>query len=87
MLTALQEPVSRTIYDYVLRCGQVERLLEALQDRQLIRNICRHGHQPNYTELDDSLTPIFRKLTSMGMNEADEDKLLVRLIEMHGVQK
>ena len=82
LLNALREPVARTVYDYILRCGQLEQLLEALQDRQLIRNICRPGHPPNYTELDEQLTHIFRKLFSMGMSEVDEDKILVSVNDL-----
>ncbi len=33
-------------------------LFECLQDRQLIRNICRPGHKPNYGEMDDNLTQV-----------------------------
>lgn len=58
LLNALHEPILRAIYDYILRSSHIERLFETLQDRQLIRNICRPGHSPNYTELDDNLSQV-----------------------------
>ena len=48
----------------------------SLQDRQLVRNLCRAGQRPNYPETDEALVPIFRKLHSQGITEEDEDKLL-----------
>ncbi len=76
VLNALQDPVSRSIYDYIVRSQQIQKLFETLQDRQLLRNICRPGHQTNYGEMEESLAPVFRKLTSQGMTTQDEDKLL-----------
>lgn len=48
----------------------------SLQDRQLVRNLCRAGQRPNYPETVESLVPVFRKLHSQGITEEDEDKLL-----------
>ena len=77
LLNALKDPIPRPIYDYILRSQQIDQIFEVLQDRQLIRSICRPGHQPNYGEPDESLAPLFRKLTSQGLTAVDEDKLLV----------
>ncbi|XP_064641912.1 phosphoinositide 3-kinase regulatory subunit 4-like isoform X2 [Lineus longissimus] len=76
LLNALKEPVPRSVYDYILRSQLIDKLFESLEDRQLIRNICRPGHKPAYQELDESLNQLFRKLTSQGMTESDEDKLM-----------
>lgn len=48
----------------------------SLQDRQLRRNVCRNGQRPTYSEIDEILVPVFRKLHSQGITEDDEDKLL-----------
>ena len=48
----------------------------SLQDRQLVRNLCRTGQRPNYSETNEVLIPVFRKLHSQGITEEDEDKLL-----------
>lgn len=48
----------------------------SLQDRQLVRNLCRAGQRPNYPETNEVLIPVFRKLHSQGITEEDEDKLL-----------
>ena len=71
-------PVSRSVYDYALRSPLLDTLFEALADRQLIRNISRPGHPPNYAEMEESLGSLLRKLISQGMAPEDEDKLLVR---------
>lgn len=78
LLNALNDPLPRPIYDYVLRSPLIERLFETLLDRQLIRSLCRAGHQPTYEEVDEALAQLLRKLNSQGMQRADEDKLLVR---------
>ncbi|XP_041377701.1 phosphoinositide 3-kinase regulatory subunit 4-like [Gigantopelta aegis] len=75
VLNALDEPIPRSVFDYVLR-SLVDGLFETLQNRQYIRSISRAGHKPIYPELAEHLIPIFRKLTYIGMTESHEDKLL-----------
>ena len=58
LLDALTPPISRSIYDYILRSPHIDRLLDSLQERQLIRNLCRPGHSPNYTEREESITQV-----------------------------
>ena len=58
VLNALKEPFPRVIYDYVLKSSLVEKLFDSLQDRQLIRNICRAGHTPNYPEVEYGLAQV-----------------------------
>ncbi|XP_044166446.1 uncharacterized protein LOC122950452 [Acropora millepora] len=48
----------------------------SLQDRQLVRNLCREGQRPNDHETDEGLIPVFCKLRSQGITEEDEAKLL-----------
>lgn len=58
MLNVLKKPLPRVIYDYVLKSSLVEKLFDSLQDRQLIRNICRAGHKPNYPEVEYGLAQV-----------------------------
>ena len=58
LLNSLQSPISRSIYDYIVRSPMIDKLFECLQDRQLIRNICRLGHKPNYGDMDEQLTQV-----------------------------
>ncbi|XP_070561673.1 phosphoinositide 3-kinase regulatory subunit 4-like isoform X2 [Ptychodera flava] len=77
LLSVLNDPVPRPVYDYILKSPIIENLFDTLQDRQLIRNITRQNHEPNYNPIDDSnLSQLFRKLHSQGMSVTDEDKLL-----------
>ncbi|XP_071952939.1 phosphoinositide 3-kinase regulatory subunit 4-like [Antedon mediterranea] len=78
LLSALQPSVPRSIYDYILRIKHLNQLLDSLQDRQLIRNITRHGHKPDYTSAEDpDLVQVYKKLFSQGMTDDDEEKLLL----------
>ncbi|XP_022087879.1 phosphoinositide 3-kinase regulatory subunit 4-like [Acanthaster planci] len=78
LLNVLKPPVPRPVFDYVLRSPLIESLFDNLQDRQLLRNLCRPGHKPSYSQSDNAgLAQLLRKLQSQGMTEADEDKLLL----------
>lgn len=76
-MDALSEPVPRPVFDYVVRSQHVERLFEALEARHLVRAACRPGHRPVYAETDEQVTPLLRKLASLGLTADDEEKLLV----------
>jgi hypothetical protein len=76
-MDALSEPVPRPVFDHVVRSPHVERLFEVLEARHLVRNTCRPGHPPVYPETDEQVTPLLRKLTSLGLKADNEDKLLV----------
>ncbi|XP_077998060.1 phosphoinositide 3-kinase regulatory subunit 4-like [Glandiceps talaboti] len=78
LLSVLNEPVPRPVYDYILKSPLIDCLFDSLHDRQLIRNITRANHEPNYNHIEDSnLAQLFRKLHSQGMTESHEDKLLL----------
>ncbi|XP_072035782.1 phosphoinositide 3-kinase regulatory subunit 4-like isoform X1 [Amphiura filiformis] len=78
LLSVLKEPVPRAVYDYILRTPHIEAFFDNLHDRQLIRNLCRPGHKPSYSQPEDvQLAQLFRKLQSQGMTEDHEDKLLL----------
>ena len=48
----------RQIYDYIIRSSLIDKLFENLQDRQLLRNICRSGHRPNYADMEENLAQV-----------------------------
>ena len=58
ILHALQEPVPRAIFDYVIRCQNIEPLFECLHDRHLIRNMARAGHKPSYSEVNETMSQV-----------------------------
>ncbi|XP_078336739.1 phosphoinositide 3-kinase regulatory subunit 4-like isoform X1 [Crassostrea virginica] len=76
LLNALQDPIPRPVFDYVLRVVQPERLFDILRERQYMRSIIRPGHRTNYSELDETMSQVFKKLSSFGMDESHEDKIL-----------
>lgn len=54
LLSVLKEPVPRAVYDYILRTPLIEMFFDSLHDRQLIRNLCRPGHKPSYSQPEDN---------------------------------
>ncbi len=70
LLSSLKPPVSRSVYDYIVRSPLMEKLLGCLHDRKLMRNICRSGHKPNYGEMDERLTQV--QLVESGMQQIKE---------------
>ncbi|XP_061162546.1 phosphoinositide 3-kinase regulatory subunit 4-like [Saccostrea echinata] len=76
LLNALQNPIPRPVFDYILRVSQPDRVFDILRERQYMRSIIRQGHRIIYPELDETMSQVFKKLTSFGMDESHEDKLL-----------
>nr|XP_054768213.1 phosphoinositide 3-kinase regulatory subunit 4-like [Lytechinus pictus] len=77
IMSVLKSPVSRAVYDYILRSPIIIDFFDNLTDRQLIRNLCRPGYKPEYNEPElGQMAQLLRKLQSQGMTEEDEDKLL-----------
>ncbi|XP_063965336.1 phosphoinositide 3-kinase regulatory subunit 4-like [Lytechinus pictus] len=77
IMSVLKTPVSRAVYDYILRSPIIIDFFDNLTDRQLIRNLCRPGYKPEYNEPElGQMAQLLRKLQSQGMTEEDEDKLL-----------
>ena len=58
LLNALQDPIPRSVFDYILRSQMIERVFSTLQERHYIRDTSRQGHQPVYPELDDSMSQV-----------------------------
>ncbi|NXR15941.1 PI3R4 kinase, partial [Semnornis frantzii] len=73
LLSVLREPVSRSIFDYVLRSKDIGSLLRHLQMRQKKRI----GALPDCPPPEDpAIAQLLKKLLSQGMTEEEEDKLL-----------
>ncbi|PKK32008.1 phosphoinositide-3-kinase, regulatory subunit 4, transcript variant X2 [Columba livia] len=73
LLSVLREPVSRSIFDYVLRSKDITSLFRHLQMRQKKRN----GALPDCPPPEDpAIAQLLKKLLSQGMTEEEEDKLL-----------
>ncbi|NXP81622.1 PI3R4 kinase, partial [Ramphastos sulfuratus] len=73
LLSVLKEPVSRSIFDYVLRSKDIGSLLRHLQMRQKKRI----GALPDCPPPEDpAIAQLLKKLLSQGMTEEEEDKLL-----------
>ncbi|NXN09113.1 PI3R4 kinase, partial [Indicator maculatus] len=73
LLSVLKEPVSRSIFDYVLRSKDITSLLRHLQMRQKKRI----GALPDCPPPEDpAIAQLLKKLLSQGMTEEEEDKLL-----------
>ncbi|PIK58339.1 putative phosphoinositide 3-kinase regulatory subunit 4 [Apostichopus japonicus] len=77
LLSVLKKPVSRQVFDYILKSALVRPFFKVLQQRQSARGLARHGQPPDYTDPTDAvLAQMLRKLISQGMTEEDEDKLI-----------
>ncbi|NWU83596.1 PI3R4 kinase, partial [Onychorhynchus coronatus] len=73
LLSVLKEPVSRSIFDYVLRSKDITSLFRHLQMRQKKRTgALRDCPSPE----DPAIAQLLKKLLSQGMTEEEEDKLL-----------
>ncbi|KAK3104962.1 hypothetical protein FSP39_014143 [Pinctada imbricata] len=75
LLNALEDPVPRPVFDFILRLSQLDRFLDILQKRQYLRKLHKLSNRVPYPELDDAMSQIFRKFTSLGMTEGHEDKI------------
>ncbi|XP_044166445.1 phosphoinositide 3-kinase regulatory subunit 4-like [Acropora millepora] len=71
LVSLLKGPINRSVYDFIVKSQHVVSLLDSLQDRQLVRNLCSAGQRPNYHETDEDLIPVFSKLHSQGITEDD----------------
>ncbi|NWU92996.1 PI3R4 kinase, partial [Upupa epops] len=73
LLSVLKEPVSRSIFDYVLRSKDITSLFRQLHLRQKKRS----GVLPDCPPPEDpAIAQLLKKLLSQGMTEEEEDKLL-----------
>ncbi|RUS85454.1 hypothetical protein EGW08_006787 [Elysia chlorotica] len=78
VLDGLAEPIPRDVFDYLLRSPQLDTVFDVLAKQIYIRSISRQPRSA-YPEVDDNVAQVFRKLTSLGLTEEFERKLLVRV--------
>ncbi|RLU24739.1 hypothetical protein DMN91_002829 [Ooceraea biroi] len=76
LLEALVPPISRIVYDSIVKCSDVEELFQALEQRQTTRAKAVTGMvQSQNNEMSNSVRNLFRRLSEL-MTEATEDQLL-----------
>ncbi|XP_076451806.1 phosphoinositide 3-kinase regulatory subunit 4-like [Babylonia areolata] len=73
LLSALGEPLPRPLYDWILRSQQVEQVYEMLRLRDMART---NKYRSLYTDDQDSMSQLLRKLQHLGMTENHEVKVL-----------
>lgn len=84
LLNALESSVPRQVFEYILKSTMLDRLFDTLQERQYMRKVYRN--KVVYSEMDESMSQIFRKLSSLGMAEVHEDKILAMkdyIVKLH----
>ncbi|KMR04641.1 phosphoinositide 3-kinase regulatory subunit 4 [Lasius niger] len=78
LLEALVPPISRIVYDSVVKYNDVEELFQVLEQRQAARAKAVMGVvPPQYNDMSTSLRNLFRRLSSESMTEAVENQLLI----------
>ncbi|KAL0133734.1 hypothetical protein PUN28_001003 [Cardiocondyla obscurior] len=78
LLEALVPPISRIVYDSIVKYNDVEELFQVLEHRQAVRAKAITGVVPSqYNDMSTSLRNLFRRLSSESMTEAVEDQLLI----------
>ncbi|XP_077261895.1 vacuolar protein sorting 15 isoform X1 [Temnothorax americanus] len=78
LLEALVPPISRIVYDSVVKYNDVEELFQVLEHKQAARaKVITGVVPPQYNDMSTSLRNLFRRLTSESMTEAVEDQLLI----------
>jgi len=50
LLNALAQPIPRVVYDSIIRCSDIDSLLETLEERQRARALVEAGHVPQNVE-------------------------------------
>nr|CAD7263978.1 unnamed protein product [Timema shepardi] len=86
LLNALGPPIPRVVYDSVIKCPDIDLLLQTLKDRQRARADIRAGHVSQYIEPPVVLRNLFRRLTSEGMTDAVEDLVLLQARHLKKIQ-
>lgn len=59
LLHAVQDPLPRCIFDYLIKLPSLRNFLESLCERKISRTVTRQGHQPTYREMDPNLISVF----------------------------
>ncbi|KDR14050.1 phosphoinositide 3-kinase regulatory subunit 4 isoform X2 [Zootermopsis nevadensis] len=76
LLNALVPHIPRVVFDSVIRCSDIDSLLETLEERQRARGLVDAGHVPQNFDPHPALKNLFRRLSSQGMTDFVEEQLL-----------
>lgn len=55
LLSALAQPVPRVVFDSIIRCANIDLLLETLEERHRARGLVNAGHVPQNIELQPAV--------------------------------
>ncbi|GIY06608.1 phosphoinositide 3-kinase regulatory subunit 4 [Caerostris extrusa] len=77
VLAALNKPLPRSIYDYLIKLPTLRNIIECLHERKVSRSIARSGHPPSYREMEPGLLVVYTRLQSDGMTEKIEEQILL----------
>ncbi|XP_055586304.1 phosphoinositide 3-kinase regulatory subunit 4 [Uranotaenia lowii] len=86
LMDCLLPPIPRNIYDAVIKCPDINRLIEVLRERKVARSRCSEGFIPQYGEVTTQMKNLFRRLANEGLTDLIEAQLLsmsAHLIKLH----
>ncbi|XP_055523812.1 phosphoinositide 3-kinase regulatory subunit 4 [Wyeomyia smithii] len=86
LMDSLLPAIPRNIYDDVIKCHDINQLIEVLRERKMARSKCSDGCIPQYGEMTTQMKNLFRRLTNEGLTEQIESQLLAmsaHLIKLH----
>lgn len=76
LLSMLREPLSRSLFDHIIKFNHLEAFVDHLKKRSLARSLVRHGQEPVYPEPEESIALMLRKLSLQGLTVEDEQKVV-----------
>ncbi|XP_067950681.1 phosphoinositide 3-kinase regulatory subunit 4-like [Watersipora subatra] len=76
LIHSLHEPLPRLAYDYLIKSNHLSSFFSYLQDRQLQRNVTKPSNQPNYFQPDEQVLQMWKRLSSLGITDSMEDRIL-----------
>uniref|UniRef100_A0A8D8G8I8 non-specific serine/threonine protein kinase n=1 Tax=Culex pipiens TaxID=7175 RepID=A0A8D8G8I8_CULPI len=86
LMDSLLAPIPRNIYDAVVKCHDINQLIEVIRERKVARSKCSEGFIPQYGEMTTQMKNLFRRLTTEGLTDQIEAQLLsmsAHLIKLH----
>ncbi|XP_065073829.1 phosphoinositide 3-kinase regulatory subunit 4 [Ochlerotatus camptorhynchus] len=86
LMDCLLAPIPRSIYDAVVKCHDINQLIEVLRERRVARSKCGDGFIPQYGEMTTQMKNLFRRLSTEGLTDLIESQLLsmsAHLIKLH----
>ncbi|XP_046850772.1 phosphoinositide 3-kinase regulatory subunit 4-like isoform X2 [Xenia sp. Carnegie-2017] len=78
LISVLKEPLSRSVFDFIVRSENVKAFYDCLHERQVLRRQNKAHVKVEYPKIEnDVLSHMFRKLIAQGMNDEQEDTLIL----------